>query len=258
MVKIVCIIQARMGSTRLPGKVMKKINGKTILYYVVERMKQSKLINQIVIATTTNTQDDVIVKEAERLDVESFRGSEEDVLSRYYFAAKRYTADVVVRITSDCPLIDPEITDKIIRFYLDNGIYNLVTNAGPIAQNRTFPRGLDAEVFSFDILKEAFDNATEEYQREHVTPFIRKNKKLFKNKNIENDQDLSKYRITIDEKEDLIVIREIIEKLENKENYDLSDIINVLESNKEIIEKNKKFERNEGYKKSLEEDEKIK
>lgn len=171
MKKIVAIIQARMGSTRLPGKVMKKMFGRTVLSHVIERVKQSEEINEIVIATSTLEQDEVISKEAKKCGVNCFRGSEDDVLSRYYFTAKENNADAVVRITTDCPLIDPSIIDKIINNYKKNS-YNLVTNAGIDTSQRKYPRGLDTEVFSIKDLEKAFSNAIESYQREHVTPYI--------------------------------------------------------------------------------------
>ena len=203
-------------------------------------MKQSKLIHQIIIATTTNKQDDVIVKEAEQLKVLCFRGDEEDVLSRYYTAAKENNADIVVRITSDCTLIDSEITDKIIRFYLDNGIYNLVTNAGPFAQNRTFPRGLDTEVFSFDILKEAFDDATEKYQREHVTPFIYENTERYKIYYIYAEGKLKRpeIRITLDTEQDFKLLSKIINHFKNID-FKTEDVIDFLDENPELLKINR-------------------
>jgi spore coat polysaccharide biosynthesis protein SpsF len=152
--KIGAIIQARMGSTRLPGKVMLKIKDKTVLGHVVERVKQSKLINEIIIATTINESDDIIVKESLNLGLKVFRGDENDVLSRYYFAAKENAIDLIVRITSDCPLIDSKIVDEVISYYISNN-YDIVTNAGNDFNERTYPRGLDVEIFSFDVLEKA-------------------------------------------------------------------------------------------------------
>lgn len=223
--KVIGIVQARMGSTRLPGKVMMKIKGEAVLFFVIERVKQSKLIDQIVIATTTNKQDDVIVKEAKRLKVDCFRGSEEDVLSRYYNAAQNYNADVVVRITSDCPLIDPKLNDKVIGFYLENNSYDLVTNAGPV-EKRTYPRGLDIEVFSFQKLEEAYNKADKKYQREHVTPYIYENSEdLFF---ITSEVDYSDIRLTLDTSEDFDLIQKIFEKLyHGKHDFYLKEIINL-------------------------------
>lgn len=210
--KIVAIIQARMGSTRLPGKVMMKLCGKTVLEHVITRVKQAKEIDDIIIATTVQEDDNCIVEETRKLGVKFFRGSEEDVLSRYYYAAKENDADVVVRITSDCPLIDPKIVDEIIRFYKKNE-YDLVTNAGADLYQRTYPRGLDTEVFSFEKLENAYIEANKAYQREHVTPFI------YENSNntfyYKNDIDYSKYRWTLDTEEDFELINRIYEELYN-------------------------------------------
>ena len=169
--KIGAIIQARMGSTRLPGKVMMTLKNKTVLEHVIERVRQSNWIDEIIIATTTDKKDNDIEKEALKCGVKVFRGSEDDVLSRYYYAAKEYGLDIIVRITSDCPLIDSKVLDEVIQFYVDKN-YDVVSNAGADLSKRTYPRGLDTEVFSFKVLENAFTNAKEPYQREHVTPYI--------------------------------------------------------------------------------------
>lgn len=215
-----------MGSTRLPGKVMKDLFGKTVLAHVIERVKLSKEIDEIVIATTTLKHDDIIIKEAEKYGVKYFRGSEDDVLSRYYYAAKANNADIVVRITSDCPLIDPFVTDEIIEFFIDN-TYDIVTNAGSDLSQRTYPRGLDTEIFSFGILEEAFLNAREDYQREHVTPYMYENSnKIYYYK---NDIDYSKYRWTLDTEEDFKLIKEIYVHLyEGEHNFYMEDIIQLI------------------------------
>ena len=237
---ITVIIQARTGSTRLPGKVMKELCGKTILAHDIERVSQAKLVDEIIIATTTHDSDDVIVQEAERLGVKVFRGSEDDVLSRYYFAAKEAGADVVVRITSDCPLIDPVILDDVIRVFLD-GSYDIVTNAGNDLSKRTFPRGLDAEVFSFEMLETAHLKAVETYQREHVTPYIYENaKSVFY---YQNDVDYSKYRWTLDTEEDWLLISAIYQRLYHREhNFYFKDILSVMEENPELYNINKDIE----------------
>lgn len=237
---ITVIIQARTGSTRLPGKVMKELCGKTVLAHDIERVSQAKMVDEIIIATTTHDSDDVIVQEAERLGVKVFRGSEDDVLSRYYFAAKEAEADVVVRITSDCPLIDPVILDDIIRVFLD-GSYDIVTNAGNDLSKRTFPRGLDAEVFSFEMLETAHLKAVETYQREHVTPYIYENaKSVFY---YQNDVDYSKYRWTLDTEEDWLLISAIYQRLYHGEhNFYFKDILSVMEENPELYNINKDIE----------------
>lgn len=170
--KTAAIIQARMGSTRLPGKILKDLMGKTVLQHVIERVQQAKNIDEIIIATTTLAQDDVVADEALKCGANYFRGSENDVLARYYGAAKENNVDIVVRITSDCPLIDPFVTDEIIRYFKQDNMYDIVTNAGSDLSKRTFPRGLDTEVFSFQSLERAYQQADKDYQHEHVTPYI--------------------------------------------------------------------------------------
>lgn len=225
--KIGAIIQARMGSTRLSGKVMKDIKGKSVLSHVIDRVRQSKLIEDIVIATTTHERDDNIEAESVKCGVNVFRGSEDDVLSRYYYAAKENNIDVIVRITSDCPLIDPYVVDEIINVYL-NERCDLVTNAGSDLTQRTYPRGLDTEVFSFEALENAFVNAKEKYQSEHVTPYIYENSNQLHY--FKNDVDYSKYRWTVDTEEDFELITEVYNRLyKGRHDFYLNDIIALFE-----------------------------
>ena len=234
--RIGAIIQARMGSTRLSGKVMKKITDRTVLEHVIERVKQSNLIDTIIIATTTHERDNVIADKAMECGVKFFRGSEDDVLSRYYYAAKENDLDVVVRITSDCPLIDPNILNEIINHYLIND-YNIVSNAGADLSTRTYPRGLDTEIFSFEVLEKAFYNAKEKYQREHVTPYIYETSSgayYYK-----NDIDCSKFRWTLDTDEDFELISEIYKHLyHGKHDFYLNDIVNLFEKMPELYDIN--------------------
>ncbi|MDR7856912.1 glycosyltransferase family protein [Tissierella sp.] len=238
--KIVAIIQARMGSTRLPGKVMKKVGDKTILEHVISRVGQSKLVDEIITATTTKVDDDAIVYETNRLGVKYYRGSEDDVLSRYYYAAKENKADIVVRITSDCPLIDPIIVDEIIELYKNNK-YDLVTNAGSDLTQRTYPRGLDTEVFSFKQLEIAYNEANKKHQREHVTPYIYENSNnIFYYK---NDIDYSKYRWTLDTEEDFELISMVYEELyKGQHDFYLKDIIELFERKPELFSINAHIE----------------
>lgn len=236
--KVVCIVQARVGSTRLPGKVLKKICDKTVLEHDIDRLRRIKNIDEIVIATTTLDKDNAIVSECERLGVKCFRGSEEDVLSRYYYAAKESNADVVVRITSDCPLIDPEVSENIIRFYLDNmGKYDYVSNT----LDRTYPRGLDTEVFSFRALEKAFVEASSDRDKEHVTPYIWDNPKTFKLYNYKNIDDYSKYRWTLDTNEDFQLISQIYNYLyfKSENHFTMKDIIKLYEQHSQLEEINK-------------------
>lgn len=206
--KTVAIVQARMGSSRLPGKVMKTLKDKTVLGHVITRLKAVGQIDEIVIATTSNSEDDVIVEEAQQHNVFYFRGSEENVLSRYYQAASSRAADVVVRITSDCPLIDPVITGNTIDlFNSSNADY---------ASNKmltTFPRGLDTEVFTFGVLKKSYEGAYNDIHREHVTPYIYLHPNQFEIVDYTWNIDYSKYRWTLDTIEDYQLISSIYEEL---------------------------------------------
>lgn len=234
------IIQARMGSTRLSGKVMKEIGGKPVLTHVVERIQQTKKVDEIIIATTMHRCDDVIEKEALKCGVKVFRGSEDDVLSRYYFAAKEYHLNVVVRITSDCPLIDPQIVDAIINTFFSND-YEIVSNSGNEYSGRTFPRGLDTEVFSFEALENAYDNADKAYQREHVTPYIyENNNKVFFYKNNIN---YSKYRWTLDTEEDFSLISKVYARLyHGSHNFYFKELLELFEKEPDLSKINEHIE----------------
>ncbi|MBN3905794.1 MAG: glycosyltransferase family protein [Nostoc sp. NMS1] len=206
--KTVIIVQARMTSTRLPGKVLKKVLDKSLLEYQIERLKRVKLADEIVIATTINRKDLPIIELCDRLSIPYFRGSEEDVLARYYQAAKEHHADVVVRITSDCPLIDPQLIDKVIQFYLEYE-YDYVSNC----LQRSYPRGMDTEVFSFLALQQAFVEATAQPDREHVTAFIYMHPERYRLGQIIYSENQSLHRWTVDTADDFELIKRIIEAL---------------------------------------------
>lgn len=237
--KVVCIIQARVGSRRLPRKVLKELCAKTVLEHDINRLKKVKNIDEIVIATTTEEKDIEIVNEAKRLGVNYFRGSENDVLSRYYLAAKEIEADTVVRVTSDCPCIDFNVTEDIISFYLKNNEkYDYVSNT----LDRTYPRGLDTEVFSFKVLEEAYLNAKEDFEREHVTPYIWDGNRYNINQYKSND-DNSDLRLTLDTKEDLELLTEIYNELYEKNNYfSLEDILKLFANKAYLKEINSEIE----------------
>jgi spore coat polysaccharide biosynthesis protein SpsF len=231
--KIAAIIQARMGSTRLSGKVMKDIKGRTVLSHVIERVKQSNLIDEIIIATTVQDRDSVIENEALKYGAKVYRGSEEDVLSRYYLAAKENNIDIIVRITSDCPVIDANVIDEIINLYLKEK-YDIVTNAGSDLSQRTFPRGLDTEVFSFELLEDANNNGKEKYHREHVTPYIYENSN--KIHYFKNDINYSMYRWTLDTEEDFELINEIYNRLyKGTHDFYLQDIVEVFKKEPKLF-----------------------
>ena len=225
--KKVIIVQARMTSTRLPGKILKQVMDKPLLEYQIERLRDVLLADEIVVATTTNQADEPIIELCSRLAVSYFRGSEEDVLSRYYHAASQYKADIVIRITSDCPVIDPKVIDRIIRFYTDHA-FDYVSNS----LNRTYPRGMDTEAFSYKVLQEAFEEATEQPEREHVTPFLYRHPERYRLANVSYVTDFSKYRWTVDTPEDYTLIKRIITALYPlNAKFCLEDILRLLEQN---------------------------
>ncbi|MFC5700872.1 cytidylyltransferase domain-containing protein [Cohnella faecalis] len=205
----VIIIQARMGSTRLPGKVLKTLADKTVLAHVIDRVKCVKEVTEIVIATTAGLQDDPIASEAKRLGVNLYRGSETDVLSRYYEAAAEARADTVIRITSDCPLIDPEVSSRVLQAYAAGEPCDYASNT----LERTFPRGLDTEVFSFESLAIAHNEAQTSHDREHVTPYLYSNKDRFRCRSVVSDEGIPDYRWTLDTPEDWELIRRLYEAL---------------------------------------------
>lgn len=227
--KIVAIIQARMGSTRLPGKVLKKINDKSLLEYQIERVSYSKLINEVIVATTVNEADDSIDTFCQSKNIKIFRGSEEDVLSRYYFASKQTNADVIVRLTADCPVIDPVVIDEVIDSFISND-FDYVSNT----LERTYPRGMDTEVFSYFSLEEAYNNAILPFEREHVTPYIYKNPSKFSLYNVAFSVDESAHRWTVDTEEDFLLIKKIINSLySNGKIFSLRDMLVLLFENPE-------------------------
>ncbi len=227
--KIGIIVQARMGSTRLPEKIMKQILGKPMLSYGIERLKKVNLAQNIIIATVDDKANDPIVSIVSQLGVDVFRGSEDDVLSRYYEAAKKFKLDVVVRVTSDCPVIDPAIVDEIIKYFLDHQPIDYVSNT----LVRTFPRGMDTEVFSFEILSQAYQKAREPYQREHVTPYMIEQGKT---ENYVQSKNESQYRLTVDTPEDFELIKRIFEVLYKKGKvFTLKEIVELLKKDSSLM-----------------------
>ena len=246
---ICCIIQARIGSTRLPKKVIQKIDNKnTVIDYVINQVKHSKKIEKIVVATTNLIEDDIICQYANLQQIECFRGSSEDVLDRFYQCAKKFGIDDIIRITADNPLIDPNIIDRIINEY-KNKEYDFVTNT----LDRTFPYGTEVEVFSFQSLEKAWKNAKKPSEREHVTPFILNPKNKFILKNIEYQEDISYLRYTIDRMDDLKLVKEIIKNSSTRPIL-IQDVIKLYKNKPEIFEINKNI-KHDGYLSSLEKDE---
>lgn len=247
MRRVVAIIQARMGSTRLPGKVMMDIVGKPMLWHVINRVQHAKRLDDIVIATTALNEDKQILELASEMGVKSYAGSEDDVLDRYYQAAIIHEAYAIVRITADCPLIDPDIIDGVIEFYLNHDFDYVSNTIKP-----TYPDGLDTEVFSLGVLKRAWKEATLASEREHVTPYIWKTPQMFRIKNLRNDTDLSYMRWTVDEERDLKFVREIYNKLYKEcEMFYMGDVLKLLKKYSELMNINKDIIRDEGYLKSI-------
>lgn len=227
-VKVVAIIQARMGAARLPGKVLMDIAGKTMLELVVERVKKSKKLDRVVIATTTKPEDDAIVTLCHEREWDYFRGSELDVLDRYYRAALQFNANAIVRICADCPLIDAEVIDKAVgKFLLEKVCY--VSNS----QKRTYPRGLDVEVFRFKTLQLAWVSDLNPAWREHVTPFIYNHPEMFSIGHVVTGTDYSDNRWTVDTPEDLEFIRRIYEHFGGR-NFGWRDVLDYLEYHPEL------------------------
>lgn len=234
--RVICIVQARMGSNRLPGKVLRNIVGKPMLQHIIDRLKICKQIDELIIATSNKHQDDDIENLCLNLGVKCFRGSEENVLSRYYFCAKENNADVVVRITSDCPLIDPELIDDVIAFF-NKSSYDYVS---PRTKDGLI-RGLDVEVFSINALEKAFKECEDESGLEHVTYYIYSNNNKF---NIKGYPVPAKFkgldiRLCVDEEQDLKKIKEIYKKFYKGKVIDTDIVINYLINNPHINDINK-------------------
>jgi len=249
---ITAIIQARVNSTRLPGKVLMKLGEKTILEHVVGRVEKSKIIKEIIVATSDNKSDDKIAELCRRNKIKYFRGSHEDVLDRYYQAAKKFKIKHICRLTADCPFIDPEIIDQVAKIYLDKKYDYISTGRIKI----TFPDGIDTEIFSFDALEKAWRDATALSEREHVTPYIWKNSKKFKIYTLNSEKDFSFMRWTVDEERDLRFVREVYKKINKDDGFYMRDIIELLKKNPELMKINGSIKNDEGYFKSLEEDKK--
>ena len=231
--KVTAIIQARMGSTRLPGKVLMDLGGETVLGRVVRRLRRGRLIDDIIVATTNCAVDDAIVRECQRHDVPCFRGSENDVLDRYYRAARKYASEAVVRITADCPVIDPQIVDETIRAFKDHCADYASNGLLP-----TYPRGLDTEVFTFEALERAWCEAREPYQREHVTPYFYEHPELFSLASLRNEIDQSQHRWTLDTTEDLQLLRAIYARFDDDDDFGWGEIIQVMEREPQLAELN--------------------
>jgi len=244
-----CIVQARMGSSRLPGKTLLKIDDKkTVLEFGINQLTSSNLLDKIIVATTNLKSDDVIKNFVKNMNVDVFRGKSNDVLDRYFQCAKHFSIDTIVRITGDNPLVDPTIIDNLIQKFTLNS-YDYLSNA----HVRTFPYGTEVEIFSFESLEQAWKNAILPSEREHVTPYFYNNSNLFNIHNEKQSNDISNLRWTVDREDDLFLVKSIVSKI-IKRPILLDDILNLFSKEPKLFKINETQIRDEGYKKSLEED----
>ncbi len=230
---VVIIIQARMGSTRLPGKVLRDIAGKPMLQHIIERLRCCRIAQGIVLATTTLKEDDRLEDFAREFNLSCYQGETQDVLARYYGAATRYGAEVIVRICADDPLIDPQVVDQVIGEHLGSDS-DYTSNA----IENTFPLGLNTEVFNYNVLEKAHREASKNEEREHVTPYIWRHPEIFKLHNVANDADYSYLRWTIDTEDDLAFVRKIYEHFPNNA-FSWKEVLHLLEMHPEWLEINR-------------------
>lgn len=248
--KVGCIVQARMGSTRLPGKVLIPVLDKPIIWHIVNRLRYSKLIDEIIIATTTKDGDEPIIDMAKKYSIPYYAGSEEDLIDRFYQASKLFNLDIVVRIAADRPVIDPQIVDKVINFFLKNlSDYDCVNNINPY---QTYPHGLIVEVFSFFLVERLWKEIKDPLGREWFTTVIYENPQKYRIFCIKSDKKLPHLRLTLDYQEDLELIRYIYQCLyPEKSCFLLKDILALYSQNRAIFNSNKKHDGNKGYAKEL-------
>ena len=231
--KVILVIQARMGSTRLPGKVLKDLCGRTVLERVVERCRDIRNIDEIVVATSTNPNDAMIVDQCEVLGVSTSLGSEKDVLDRFYQTATRFDADAIVRVTCDCPLIDPGVSSQVIDLFLNENL-DYASNVEP----RSFPQGLDTEIVTLQALETARQNARRDYERAHVTTYIREQPDRFKSGSLTFHSDFSHLRWTLDTPDDLRLIRSIYKGLDDTSQFTWLDVLALIERKPQLVHVN--------------------
>ena len=250
--KIIAVIQARMNSTRLPGKVLMPLANKPVLSHVIERLSYCRMIDKIVVATSVEKSDNLIDDYCKKSNIICYRGSLEDVLDRYYQAAKLYKADLIIRITADCPVVDPVVVDSVVTGYL-SGDYDCYGLRGD------FPDGLDCTLFSFTAIEKAWKEAKLQSEREHVGPYIENNTHLFRNGSLKLFNGLANQRWTLDEPDDYELLSKIFNKLYRPDSPFLThEILQFIKDNPDLSTINGHIVRNKGYLKSLQEDKKIK
>lgn len=233
MPEVVAIIQARMSSTRLPGKVLLDLGGRSVLSRMVERVKGSKLVTRVVIATTIDPTDNPIIELCQQENIDVFRGSLPDVLDRYYQAARFYDAHIVVRLTGDCPLIDPQLIDQTITALIDQNA-DFSCNRLPPPFHRTYPIGLDVEVCTFAALEKAWREAVEKHDREHVLPYLYEVEGRFKVVQLNHTEDLGSLRWTLDTHEDYSLLCEVIHRLGNRNDFSWLEVLELFHQDPEL------------------------
>lgn len=231
--KVVAIIQARMSSTRLPGKVLLDLGGRTVLERMVERVKRAKTVSETVIATTTDSSDDPIIDLCRTIGTPVFRGSLPDVLDRYYQCALGQHADIIVRLTGDCPLIDPDLIDAVVRALQDQHA-DFACNRLPPPFSRSYPIGLDVEACTFAALEKAWQNATEKHDREHVLPYLYEIPGRFKVIQLQHDVDHGQLRWTLDTSEDLALLREVIKRLNGRNDFTWLEVLELFDKDPQL------------------------
>lgn len=229
----VALVQARMSSSRLPGKVLKEINGKPMIAWVVERTRLAKSVDYVAVATTTDAADDAVEAWCRESQTACYRGSMFDVLDRFYQAARLYAADIVVRVTADCPVIDPGVIDETVAAFHAQGA-DFAANRLPPPWGRTYPIGLDTEVCLFSALERAWKEAREAHEREHVMPYLYDTPGRFKIYQLNTTPDYGSLRWTVDTPEDLDFIRRVFEYLPDKENFSWLDVLAVTQAHPEL------------------------
>ena len=235
--RIVAIIQGRMASSRLPGKVLKEIGGEAMLGHVVARARLAKMVDEVVVATTTEPEDNAIEIYCQAHGIPVFRGSMNDVLDRFYQAARAYQADVVVRLTADCPLLDPDVIDHTVEVFLQTGV-DFAANRLPPPFKRTYPIGLDTEVCTFAALEQAWREATAPYEREHVMPYLYDAPGRFKIIRVDYQQDYGDRRWTVDTPEDLELVRQVFDRLADQKTFSWLDVLKIFDDEPELAQIN--------------------
>jgi len=247
-----CIIQARTGSKRLPKKILKKLDEKTVLDYVIQQTNKSKKIEKIIIATTNLEEDNIVEDFCEKRNIECFRGSVDDVLDRHYQCAKKYSFDPIVRVTSDNPIVDPEIIDLAIEKF-QKGKFDMVTTCN----KRSYPYGISVEVFSFKALKKSWEKSILPSEREHVVLYLQNKKNNFKIFNLVNDENLTYINCTVDNEADFQLVKKVVSGIKERPIL-MKHLVKLFKEKPELLEINKNSDPYEGHKKSFQKDSDIK